>query len=250
MCTLVISVDPHARHPMVIAANRDEMAGRPWLAPARHWPDRDEVVAGLDQLAGGSWLGMNESGVVAAILNRMGTLGPAPGKRSRGELVLDALDFADAVDAADAFADLSAEAWRPFNMLIADNRDVFWIKSEGAGSVQAHRLDPGVHMLSAYDLDDSRSPRIRAYQSRFQAADRPDPDGQDGWHEWAKLMADTGSSGDGEEDAAMCFTRPSGFGTVSSSLIALPAIGLEQPPHWLFAAGRPDTCAYLSVFPK
>ena len=42
-------------------------AGRPWKAPARHWPDRPNVVAGLDELAGGSWLGMNDEGVVAAV---------------------------------------------------------------------------------------------------------------------------------------------------------------------------------------
>ena len=87
---------PGTAWPLVLAANRDELASRPARPPARHWPDRAEVVAGLDVQAGGSWLGINDHGVVAGVLNRTGTLGPAAGKRSRGELVLEALDHADA----------------------------------------------------------------------------------------------------------------------------------------------------------
>src|SRR3546814_2463721 len=81
-------------------------------SPGRHWPDRPQVVAGIDRLAGGSWLGVNDDGVVAAVLNREGTLGPAPGLRSRGELVLEALDHADAAAAAAALGALNPDAYR------------------------------------------------------------------------------------------------------------------------------------------
>ena len=97
MCTLVILRRPEDAWPVVIGANRDEMIDRPAKPPGRHWPDRPEVVAGLDIEAGGSWLGVNDWGVAAAVLNRHGSLGPASGLRSRGELVLEALDHADAV---------------------------------------------------------------------------------------------------------------------------------------------------------
>jgi len=239
MCTLVILRRPLSPWPVLIGANRDEMAGRPWKPPARHWSDRPEVVAGLDQLAGGSWMGMNESGVVAAILNRAGTLGPAAGKRSRGELVLEALDHADAVDSVHALAQLDGAAYRPFNMLLADNRDAFWVRADGGRRVQVLPVAEGLHMLTALELDDASSPRIKAYLPRFQAASTPDPDTGD-WSGWTALLADGGGGPDGEEAAAMCFTRDSGFGTVSSSLIALPAIGAEAKPVWRFAAGRPD----------
>lgn len=147
MCTFLISRNPGSSWPVLIAANRDEMAGRPWQAPGRHWPDRPEVVAGHDVLAGGSWLGLNDTGVVAAILNRVGTLGPAPGKRSRGELVLEALEHGDAVDAAAALRQLDGRAWRPFNMVVADNRDAFWVRSEGRAEVEALPVAAGMHML-------------------------------------------------------------------------------------------------------
>src|SRR5260370_23270655 len=106
MCTLVILRRPEHTWPVVIGANRDEMIDRPSKPPGRHWPDRAEVVAGIDLLAGGSWLGLNDWGVAAAVLNRQGSLGPAARPPSRGELVLEAPDHADAVPPAPALADL------------------------------------------------------------------------------------------------------------------------------------------------
>src|SRR5205807_8307617 len=88
MCTSVLLRRPGHDWPLILGANRDEMATRPSKPPARHWPDRAEVVAGLDVEAGGSWLGVNDAGVTAAMLNRHGTLGRAKGVRPRGELVL------------------------------------------------------------------------------------------------------------------------------------------------------------------
>ena len=131
MCTLVILRRPEHDWPVVIGANRDEMIDRPAKPPARHWPDRTEIVAGIDLLAGGSWLGVNDWGVAAAVLNRHGSLGPEAGLRSRGELVLEALDHADAVDAAAALSDLDPEAYRSFNLIVADNRDAFWLRHTG-----------------------------------------------------------------------------------------------------------------------
>ena len=58
MCTIVLLRRPGHDWPLILGANRDEMATRPSKPPARHWPDRAEVVAGLDVEAGGSWLGI------------------------------------------------------------------------------------------------------------------------------------------------------------------------------------------------
>ena len=66
------------------------------------------------------------------MLNRPGTLGPAAGKRSRGELVLEALDHADAAAAAARARRLEPDAYRPFNLIVADDRDAFWLRHAGA----------------------------------------------------------------------------------------------------------------------
>ena len=52
MCTLVILRRPDHAWPVVLAANRDEQADRPWLAPGRHRPDRENVVAGREVIPG------------------------------------------------------------------------------------------------------------------------------------------------------------------------------------------------------
>ena len=113
MCTVIVLRRPEEAWPLLLAANRDEIPSRPWEPPGRHWPDRSDVVAGYDCLGEGSWLGVNDMGVVAAVLNRSGSLGPTTDRRSRGELVLEALDHAEAGAAARALCDLFP--WRlPF----------------------------------------------------------------------------------------------------------------------------------------
>lgn len=262
MCTVVLLRRPGHPWPLLIAANRDEMADRPWKAPARHWPDRADVVAGLDELAGGTWMGLNDEGVVAAILNRHGTLGPKPGMRSRGELVLEALDHADASDAAEALADLDGRAYRPFNMVVADNRDAWWLRHAGRedGHIEVHAIPDGLSMVTAFDLNDDSDPRIHVHRPRFAAAEAPDPDRGD-WDAWEHLLAshETGAGRPGgsledghtegaERRGAMCFTTAHGFQTVSSSLLALPAAEhAATPPVWRFAAGPPDTTPFALV---
>src|SRR5579862_650213 len=149
MCTLVILRRPEHNWPLVIGANRDEMIDRKAKPPGRHWPDRAEIVAGIDLLAGGSWFGVNDWGVAAAVLNRQGSLGPAAGRRSRGELVLEALDHADAVAAATALAHLDPAAYRSFNLIVADNRDAFWLRHAGTGRIEVHPLGDGLSLIAA-----------------------------------------------------------------------------------------------------
>lgn len=246
MCTLVIRRDPAARWPVLIAANRDEMRSRPWQAPGRHWPELPDITAGRDLVAGGSWLGLNDSGVVAGILNRPGALGPAPGKRSRGELVLDALGFGDAVEAATALKDLNTDAFRPFNMLIADNRDAYWLRHDGeAPAIAVHPVPEGVAMLTAHDLNDTaNSGRIRTFLPKFEAAPPPDPDRED-YAAWTRLLGAGPAEAGDEPSHAMSFGLATGFGTVSSSILALPGIdATDARPVWLFADGPPDRTAF------
>src|SRR3954470_11020762 len=160
MCTLVILRRPEHDWPVVIGANRDEMIDRPARPPGRHWPDRPEIVSGIDLLAGGSWLGVNDWGVAAAVLNRHGSLGPAEGLRSRGELVLEALDHADAVEAAAALSHLDPTAYRTFNLIVADERDAFWLRHAGGARIELHPIKEGLSMIAAGDLDDVGTRRL------------------------------------------------------------------------------------------
>ncbi|MDH3595525.1 MAG: NRDE family protein [Rhodospirillales bacterium] len=254
MCTTVILRRPGHDWPVILAANRDEMTDRPWLAPGRHWPDRPEVVAGLDREAGGTWLGLNDHGLLAGILNRMGSLGPQAGKRSRGELVLEALDHAEAAEAARALAHLEAAAYRSFNLLVADAERAFWLRNlgeEAPGRVEVFELPPGLSMLTARDLNDETSPRIGGYLPQFRATAAPNPEAGD-WRSWQQILTSRQGTPADDPFAAMTIVSDQGFGTVSSSLIALPAAprtlaAQPRPPVWLFAPGRPDRESYQPV---
>ena len=251
MCTVVILRRPGHDWPLIFAANRDEMTDRPWLAPGRHWPDRAEVVAGRDEHAGGTWLGLNDWGLIAGVLNRPGSLGPDPALRSRGELPLEALDHAEADAAATAMAAVAPESYRSFNLVIADSAQAFWIKSEGGGKgggVSAAAIPEGVSMITAHDINDTASPRIRRFLPQFEAAAAPDPETGD-WTEWQALMGEGGPNpGENSDQGAMTFVTEDGFATVSSALIALPAPGRPGvKPKWLFAPGRPDQTPFAPV---
>jgi hypothetical protein len=250
MCTLVILHRPGHAWPIVIGANRDEMIDRPALPPARHWPDRPEVVAGLDLLAGGSWLGLNDWGVVAAVLNRQGSLGPAAGLRSRGELVLEALDHADAVDAAAALSHLDPAAYRSFNLIVADNRDAYWLKHDGGGRIETRPIEEGLSLIAAGDLNELATPRLALARPRFDAASPPDPERGD-FAAWQDLLGDPtapGGSAGRAAEAALRFRTPRGYGTVSSALIALPAEpSPNRPAVYRYAGWLPEATPWQPV---
>lgn len=247
MCTLVILRRPGHPWPLLVAANRDEMIDRAWQSPARHWPDREDVVGGLDEVAGGTWLALNDNGVLAAILNREGSLGPTIGKRSRGELVLEAVDHPDAAVAAEAMVELDGSAYRSFNLIIADNHDAFWIRGTEQPRVEVVEIPPGLHMITSRELDDAEGVRIGRFLPRFRAADEPDVEAGD-WSDWENLLATRLHSSDEDPRETMCIVTDKGYGTVSSTLVALPSA--ERPdvdPVWRFAPGRPDATPYEHV---
>ena len=246
MCTVVILRRPGAAWPLILAANRDERLARPWQAPGRHWPDRPDVVAGRDELAGGTWLGLNDTGVVAAVMNREGSLGPDPDKRSRGELALEALDHSDAAAAAEALSHIDGAAYRPFNLVIADNRDAYWLKSTGGGQVEVTAIDAGVSMLTARDLNDTGAARIAAFLPLFEDAAPPAPENAS-WEAWEALMAAGRPEAPALPDASMAIAARGGYGTVSGSLIALPRDMPETRPVWRFCGGRPGTLPYEAI---
>lgn len=240
MCTVVVLVRPDHPFPVLLAANRDERLGRPWDPPAAHWPAQPGVVAGRDRTAGGTWMGVNQHGVVAAILNRAGTLGPARGKRSRGELPLLALAHKAALGAASAFAALDAGAWRGFNLVLADRAGAIFVRGEGSGQPHVEALPDGVSMVTAYDPNDLGSPRVARHLPRLRAAE---PSGPEQWGGWRAILCDRG----GHAGEQINVVPRGGFGTVCASFVAIPQQGA---PVWLFAAGPPHEADFQPVPPS
>lgn len=241
MCTLIILRRPGQTWPLLLAGNRDEMRDRPAAPPARHWPDQPGVVAGLDRLAGGSWMGVNDQGLAAVVMNRIGTLGPESGKRSRGELVLEALQHDSVAAAVRALAAKDPGAYRPFNLVIGSREDCCWLKNDGGQHIDLIQIPPGLHMLSSGELDDPDQARLGVFLPRFRAASVPEPPLD--WRAWQRLLGDRDYLPEDGPHAAINLDLPNGFGTCSSSCIALPAEA-GGPPLWLFADGPPDSAPF------
>lgn len=186
-------------------------------------------------------MALGPHGVLAAALNRPGSLGPAPGKRSRGELPLMAANTATAEAAADAITKLDAGAWRPFNLVIADQRRAFYIEALGEGCPQAMALAPGLSMVTSHPPNDASHPRTRRHLPRFRAAATPDPT-QGDWRAWEERLAD--DSHEGDLAATLKVPLHGGYGTVSASLLGF---GVTGERLWRFCPAPPGEGPFYTV---
>ncbi len=181
------------------------------------------------------------------VLNREKSLGPSPAKRSRGELPLEATDHAESRIAASALELLEPTSYRTFNLIIADWREAFWLRSD-AIHIDKSEIPEGLSMVTGHDLNDTNSSeRIRFYLPRFRAAAPPEPE-TDNWRAWEKLLASTKAENGINYEGALNIETERGFGTVSSSILALPAptrYGVKS--IWRFCAGPPKRYPYAHV---
>ncbi len=90
MCILFIAVNQHPKFPLIIAANRDEFHNRPTTDSA-FWGSNKEILAGKDNQAGGTWMGINKNGSVSALTNIRAPNKEVKDAVTRGELVLNFL---------------------------------------------------------------------------------------------------------------------------------------------------------------
>jgi len=142
--------------PILVAANREERFDRPTQAP-KIQSGTPRVVCGIDRKAGGTWLGVNQHGLVAAVTNRPKTLVPAD-PRSRGLLCRELLDLRTARDAAQHAADeLSSGLYAGANYFCADADYAAVVY--GGNRIEVVELQPGLHLLTNGDLNDSNDQR-------------------------------------------------------------------------------------------
>jgi uncharacterized protein with NRDE domain len=165
MCTLVVAAHVLADRPLVVVANRDEALDRASSPPFR-WTEG--FVAPRDDVAGGTWLGVNDHGVFVGITNRY--LGGRDATRaSRGEIVVRALAKSSARAVHDAMRDIDPARYNGFHLVYADERDVLATFADGAALAQAS-LGRGLHAITERSFgagdDSKRLARIRAAWTR------------------------------------------------------------------------------------
>ena len=224
VCTLAVFFRILADSPLLVAANRDEHYDRPSDSP-RDLDTVPKVIAGRDLRAGGTWLGVNEHGVLAAMLNRRSNTPNAAvaNGRSRGLLCMDLLARRSAAEAASWLRDHQAE-YNPFTALVADRKQAHVTYNAGANLV-TEPLTPGLHVFSsAADFDLRSSKADRAYE--LFGALAPQLKKNDGAKREAvgalhRVLADHSlPSGSADPGDAICVHRGIS-GTVSASIAVL-----------------------------
>ena len=166
MCTLALYFRMVDRYPVIVAANRDEHYDRPSTPPVL-WSTEPGILAGKDLLAGGTWLGVNEHGLLVGILNRRANseADPLSRTRSRGLLCLDLLKLKSAAD-AHAFVTRHTEAYQPFTIVFVDPNEA-WIAYNVQRRIQTHRLEEGLHVYSSAAELSVRSEKIDRAHEQF-----------------------------------------------------------------------------------
>lgn len=150
MCTIIAALEVWPERPVVIAANRDERLDRPAEGPSVRTIQGRRVLAPRDQVAGGTWLGVNDAGLFVGVTNRFSGP-PDPSRRSRGLLVADALAQSDAARAAEVAAAHGARAHNPFHLLMADRTGAELVWDDGE-ALHRRRLEPGLFVLTERSL--------------------------------------------------------------------------------------------------
>jgi uncharacterized protein with NRDE domain len=240
VCTLAVYVGVFPAYPVVVAANRDELLARPSAAPGLLRETAPRVFGGRDLVAGGTWLGLSERGLVAGMLNRRSAEPPDPTAHSRGLLCLDALARDTAAAAAGHVAGFGAGLHNPFNLLLADPAET-WVVTQARGTApRAQRLAAGLHLLTNLDLNDATCPRIAASHRHFaDAATLPltsDGDVAALVRRLQSVLADHDTALDPRGPGSLC-VHAAEYGTRSSSVVLVPPAG--GIPHWFHADGPP-----------
>ena len=248
MCLLAIAFQKHSDAPLVVMSNRDEFYARP--TRSLHWWDDAPILAGRDEQAGGTWMGLSRKGHFAAVTNyRHGSNGQSPEAKplSRGHLVSGFLNSGQ-----------SATAWvnelRPtmadyggFNLLIFDGTDLVYLNNYNQDKPE--NLLPGVYALSN-NLLDSAWPKVDyARQKLQQAIDKNTPMGKKQVHQLMgdlslqktypeDLLPNTGVPPEWEKVLSSPFIIAEAYGTRASSVVIVSASGKVNVVERRFDDGR------------
>jgi uncharacterized protein with NRDE domain len=241
MCTLIVVRNGYPSYPLVVAANRDELIDPP-SEPPKFWDGAPRMLAPADSQRGGTWIGVNDRGVFAAVTNR-NDVASVRGMASRGDLVLMALSASTAGEAAGTIAKLGARLYNGFHLVIADRRSGYLAYGDGREAaeprVRLEDLADGLHVISNLGVGPDHAARAHNVMRMWRKArldkDSPHVSGFDRvltFHDDERNVRGTATKSMG----SVCIHRPSAenYGTKSSAFIRLRTDWNAEPPTWLY----------------
>ena len=252
MCIMMVMYQMVPEVPVLLASNRDEYYHRSAQSPVL-LNQNPAVWGGRDEQAGGTWLGVNEYGLVVGLTNRRmsDNQETAADRRSRGLLCLDALQYGHVSDVAEFLMSEPPDRYNSFNLLVLNAEAALWIAYDGRPEIRP--VHPGIHILANGDLNDTehvRSGRARQLLQASRYADRnlsPKPSPADVTQALSMLQPVCQDHEAEVEDRQMlCMHRDDkNYGTVSSTLLAI-STQLSKSVY-RYASGPPCQTDYQDV---
>ncbi len=169
MCLVAIAIDAHPRYRLVVASNRDEFRARA-TAAAHWWPSG--MLAGRDEVAGGTWFGVTRWGTWALVTNYREGPRAQHAAPSRGSLVPRVL--ADPRPLGETVAVVAAElsAFHGCNLVAGGASGGYYASNRADG---IHPLGRGLFGLSNALLD-TPWPKVTRVKSELRRwLEQPDP---------------------------------------------------------------------------
>lgn len=242
MCLIAFALDSHPRYHLVLVANRDEFRSRQTV-PAAWWDDAPHVLAGRDQQAGGTWLGVTTDGKLAAVTNYRDARQQADNPPSRGGLVAGYLrDPRMTADDLTAHLQGNGHRYDGFNLLYGTFRRLHYFTNRGGSSGP---ITPGIHGLSNHLLDSPWPKTVTARERLAALLEQDEPNPDDLCHAFAdpapfaaETLPDTGIGPERERFLSPLYIEGESYGTRSTTVILVGREGevrfLEQghdTPH-------------------
>jgi len=236
MGILAIQYQTASDSPIILALNREERFNRPSQAP-RIQSGRPRVVCGIDRNAGGTWAGVNQHGLFAAVINCPKRYVPAE-PRSRGLLCRELLACKNAEEALDkAYYELQTACYAGGHFICVDRNKGGVVY--GGDELETEMLWPGLHILSSKRLNDRHDQR-QEFVRRLLTLQRLDSSVLF----WAVASRAFSSKPDASGKRGIIIAEPD-YGTVSSILLSLS----ERTPrsHMQYSAGAPCDKPYEDI---
>ncbi|CAH2715857.1 hypothetical protein BACCIP111895_03041 [Neobacillus rhizosphaerae] len=235
MCLILFAYQVHPVYKLIVAANRDEFYQRP-TAPVHYWEDNPEILAGRDLEKMGTWMGVTTVGRFAALTNYRDPKELTDGKRSRGELVAEALKYKGNVkDYMHSLAE-NNEVYLGYNLLAGDANELFYYSNIGQ---VLQKIEPGIYGISNHLLN-TEWPKVkigRGEMSQIITEKQGDlagkllgllqnsdsaPDG---------LLPSTGVSLEWERMLSPLFIKSEHYGTRSSTVLLMSEREIQYEEH-------------------
>lgn len=215
--------------PILIAFNREDLLNQKVSKPTIQ-SGKPRILASMDASSGGTWLGVNQHGMMVGATTRKKYNSPMSPK-SREALCRDLLRCASAREAVNtAMDEFHAHEYEGVNVIIADGESG-WVVHAG-NDVEAVEMEVGLNIVSDMNLNDPRDERVAMARRllTLQTLDSP--------VKFLAVASKVLARAPSTPGRPSMVVRDGDYGTVSSTLVSL---GVKpRDAIYQFANGSPD----------